>query len=273
MTRLPNATELLSAALGRLATLPVPRAAAAFARVVGADLDEAERPVGEYRSVFDFFVRRLRPGARPLDSDPESLSSSVDGRVLALGPVGDGRLVQSKDRRYALAALLGDAELAGRFGSGSYVTVYLSPKDYHRIHAPCDVAILGARVLPGALWPVNAVGTRLVADVFPRNRRVVVDARSPTFGRLAIVMVGATNVGAIRATFDPDLTRSFDRPRRREYAPPLRVAKGDEIGVFELGSTVIVVTERCLRFTAQKPGDEVRVGRGLARRERSSTST
>jgi phosphatidylserine decarboxylase len=259
--RAPAATERLSALAGSLARARIPGAAAAFARLVGADVDEAEFPVADYPSVLAFFTRRLRPGARPVDADPSALVSPVDGSLSVAEPVGDGRLVQSKDRRYPLADLLVDAELAEVLLGGSYATLYLSPRDYHRIHAPVDGRIVRARVVPGGLWPVNDLGVRWIDGLFVANRRVVVRIHSPRFGRVAVVMVGATNVGAIRATFDPSLTAAFDAPKARDY--DLSVARGDELGVFELGSTVIVVTERPVRFTVQTQGDPVRMGRAL----------
>ena len=263
MTRRPGFSEQLSGAVGRLASTRVRGAAAAYAKLVGADPAEAELPVDRYESVLDFFTRRLKPGARSVDSDPGALVSAVDGRLLAEGPVGDGRLVQSKDRRYPLAALLEDDPLAARMGGGAYVTVYLSPRDYHRIHAPANGRIRSARVIPGTLWPVNDLGTRFKRELFVTNRRVVVELDSDRFGRVLVVMVGATNVGAIRTTFDPELTRDFAAARRRDYDPAPTVERGDEIGVFELGSTVIVVTEAPVRLIDRRPGDGVRMGQRL----------
>lgn len=263
MTRRASFSERLSHAFGRLAATRVRGAAAAYARLVGADLGEAELPVQRYGSVLDFFTRRLTPDARPIDPDPCALVSAVDGRLLAEGPVGDGRLIQSKDRRYPLGALLGDEAEAARMRGGAYVTVYLSPRDYHRIHAPADGRIRSARVIPGALWPVNDMGTRFKRDLFVANRRVVVEMDSDPFGRVWVVMVGATNVGAVRTTFDAELTRNFEAARRRHYDPALAVARGDEIGVFELGSTVIVVTEAPIRLIDRKPGDPIRMGQRL----------
>lgn len=273
MTRRPGLSERLSDAVGRLAAWRVRGAAAGYARLVGADPSEAELPLDAYESALDFFTRRLAPDARPVDPDPSALVSAVDGRVLSQGPVGDGQLIQSKDRRYPLAALLDDEAQARGFGGGAYVTVYLSPRDYHRIHAPADGELRRARVIPGALWPVNNLGTRYKPDLFVANRRVVVELDTPTFGRVVVVMVGATNVGAIRATFDPDLTRDFGEPRQRDYAPPPPVSRGDELGVFELGSTVIVVTEAPVELSDRTPGDPVRMGQALGARTRSASTS
>lgn len=273
MTRRLQFGERLSGAAGRLASTRVRGSAAAFAKLVGADPAEAEHPIDRYESVLDFFTRRLRPGARPVDPDPSALVSAVDGRILAEGPVGDGRLVQSKDRRYPLAALLEDEAEAARMTGGAYVTVYLSPRDYHRIHAPADGRIESARVIPGALWPVNDMGTRFKRDLFVANRRVVTALDTERFGRVLVIMVGATNVGAIRATFDPELTRDFGAPRRRDYDPRPEVARGDELGIFELGSTVIVVTEAPVRLIDRTPGDGVRMGQRLGTRASSASTS
>jgi len=272
VNRRPDVTERISRGVARLAALEIPGSAAAYARLFGARVDEAERPLAEYGSVLDFFTRRLAPGSRPVDPDPDALISPVDGRLLAVGPVGDGKLVQGKDRRYPLATLLDDHARAATLLGGSYATIYLSPRDYHRIHAPVAGALTRAKVVPGALWPVNDLGTRWVPEVFVRNRRLVVELSSERFGAVFVIMIGAINVGGIRASFDPSLTTSYDRPRSAEYAPPSPIARGDELGVFELDSNVVVVTEAALPIIDQRPGQPVRWGRSLGRRAPSSRS-
>jgi len=280
LNRLPQG--LLSRALGRFADTPVPGplrplVIGTFARAVGIDVDEAEHPVTRYRSVNDYFVRRLRPGARPQPDGP-GLTSPVDGIVGQVGVIRDGRLIQAKGLEYTAADLLGDAGEAARFDGGLFVTVYLSPRHYHRIHAPVTGLVAAARYVPGALFPVNGPAVHHVPRLFARNERLLahIDAAE---GRVCLVAVGAYNVGRISAAFDAAWSgagtgrtrgwisnRTDDVPRERTYAPPLPVTRGDEFMAFHLGSTIVllaepgsfVLTDRCT------PGTEVRIGDILA---------
>src|SRR5690606_22162738 len=131
------------------------------------------------------------------------LASPVDGATGQVGRIRSGRVLQAKGRWYSIAELIGDALEAERYEGGSFVTLYLSPRDYHRIHAPCDGAIAYARHIPGALLPVNAAAVAHVPDLFPRNERLLCAIDGP-LGRVTVVAVGAYNVGRISAAFDPD---------------------------------------------------------------------
>src|SRR5262252_1883855 len=149
-----------SALVGWGATRPLPSrlrglAYRAFARAVGANLDEVELALGGYPSLGDFFARRLQRGAREVDAAPSAIISPCDGVLAARGTAVSGALVQAKGRTYQLAELVADGELASRLTGGPYATIYLSPRDYHRVHAPVDARIEGYDYLPGALWPVN----------------------------------------------------------------------------------------------------------------------
>lgn len=281
LSRLPQG--FLSRGLGRLADTPIPgplrpHVLGAFARAFGIDTEEADRPLETYASVNDFFVRRLRPGARSWPADP-GLASPVDGIVGQVGRIEHGRLIQAKGLTYAAADLLGSAEEAERFDGGSFITLYLSPRHYHRIHVPMSGTIPSARYLPGALLPVNGPAVRHVQDLFPRNERLsaYIDG---DHGRVAVVAVGAYNVGRISAAFDPAWSgdgevggrpwvtnRSDVLPRERAYAPPVPVGRGDELMAFHLGSTVVLLTEPSKLELLDRctPGTEVRLGALLAR--------
>jgi phosphatidylserine decarboxylase len=288
--RLPQGA--LSRGLGALADTPIPvpmrgLVLGTFARAVGIDVDEAERPLTDYRSVNDFFVRRLKPGARTWPADA-GLVSPVDGIVGQVGRMEDGRLIQAKGLDYAAADLLGSAEEAARFEGGRFITIYLAPRHYHRIHAPAAGTIPSARYVPGSLFPVNDAAVRHVRDLFARNERLLAHIDGD-LGRVALVAVGAYNVGRISAAFDrawsgegasgagsigagrPWVTNRTDPlPRERAYAPPKPIGRGDELMAFHLGSTVVMLTEpgqlalepRCA------PGNEVRLGAMLATPER-----
>lgn len=263
--RLPQGA--MSRAFGRVADVPLPRplrraVLGTFARAVGVDLSEAEHPLEHYGSLNEFFVRRLRPGIRQWPTGDRALASPVDGIVGQGGRVSRGKLLQAKGRWYSAADLLGDAEEAERYSDGSFLTLYLSPRHYHRIHSPCRGVIRKARHVPGALLPVNAPAVLHIPDLFARNERMVCYLDGAV-GRVAVVAVGAYNVGRITAAFDPEWNErrrdgAATPPRDRgvwvtnrqgaqgvahTYARPVEVGMGEEIMAFHLGSTVVLLLE------------------------------
>ena len=278
LRRLPQAG--LSRSLGRLADVPLPRplrrpVLRTFARAVGAQLAEVEKPLDEYPSVNAFFVRRLRAGARSWPSDPAAAGSPVDGIVGTVGEIREGTAVQAKGRRYPVGALLGDPAGADAYEGGRFITLYLSPRHYHRVHAPVGGTIPVARHVPGALFPVNAPAVAHVPELFARNERVLCQIDS-ALGRVAVVAVGAYNVARISTAFDPGWSgarwgwvsnRRQAPERERRYDPPLAIERGAELMAFHLGSTVILLfppggatlTPLC------RPGREVRLGEPLVR--------
>jgi phosphatidylserine decarboxylase len=278
LERLPQGA--LSRLAGRLADLPIPRplrrpVLTAFARTVGADPAEADRPLEDYPTLDAFFVRRLREGARPWRADPSGAGSPVDGILGEVGAIADGRLVQAKGLAYTATELVADERLGERLNGGLFVTLYLAPRHYHRIHAPCRGHLRAARHVPGTLLPVNAPSVASVPRLFARNERLVCELDGP-FGNAVLVAVGATNVGRIESIFDPDwngprggVTNVRGRGRAagyRRYDPPLAVDAGDELMAFHLGSSVVVLFEagRVLLDPRILPGREVRVGEPLA---------
>jgi phosphatidylserine decarboxylase len=269
--------NLLSRAAGRLAELPLPAPLrrpllGGFGRVVGVDFGEVRDPLESFDSLQSFFTRALRPGVRPIDDDPAAFVAPCDGAWGESGLVRDGMLLQIKGRPYSLAALLDDEQLAARFEAGRFATFYLSPRDYHRFHAPCDLRVLTATHVPGSLWPVNRAGLEGVPGLFAENERIVASMRTGVAagrgGRLCLVAVGATLVGRVRVVFD-DLcsNRSGARRSRREYEDgEVRFDKGAEWGRFEFGSTLVLVAEPgCLELANQPPGAALRLGRAIGR--------
>lgn len=228
----------------RLASLPGAQQAAihTFAQQYGVNVDEAEKPLEEYETFGDFFVRRLKPGARPIEPGDDVVVSPVDGTVSQAGIAEDGKLIQAKGRDYTLAKLLDDEAEAKRFEGGAWTTIYLSPRDYHRIHAPLGGRILGWSYVPGQLWPVNRPSVRGVPELFAVNERAIVWMDTP-LGRVAVVAVGATIVGRIVLAFDDLQTNQKQPARSVRYDEPIAVEKGDEIARFEIGSTVILCFE------------------------------
>ncbi|WP_306521354.1 archaetidylserine decarboxylase [Gemmatimonas sp.] len=234
-----------------------------YSRLFGANPHEAALPLDQYASINAFFTRALKPGLRPLA--PNAIVSPVDAAVGAFGIVDDDTLVQAKGRTYSLAALLGDRDLAQAFEGGTYTTLYLSPKDYHRIHVPMGGRVTAATYIPGELWPVNVAAVTHVADLFAVNERIVVMLEGEHGGRMAIVPVGATMVGMTRLSFD-DLHTNARRGevQRRRYAPPIALHAGDQLGHFEFGSTVVLVCSRDAGVIEPlTPGEPVTMGQRI----------
>jgi phosphatidylserine decarboxylase len=262
----------VSRLLGAAASARVPRAVlrpalSLYCRHFDVDLAEAERPLSEYATFNDFFARALRPGLRPIDPDPAALVSPVDGRVHASGPVEAGTVLQAKGVPYRVADLLGSEEDARLFDGGSFATLYLSPRDYHRIHHPLDGALARVRHLPGDLWPVNDEAVARVPRLFARNERAACLGTTAAGAPYAMVPVGALNVGSIRLTFHPLRTNRPVHARLAEtLVPPVPVRRGEEFGRFEFGSAVVLLLSRAAgTLLPLEPRAPVRLGRAIGR--------
>ncbi|MEZ5965553.1 MAG: archaetidylserine decarboxylase [Planctomycetota bacterium] len=221
---------LLSRTTGFLTDLPLPRWARArvygwFSRRYGVNLDEMAGSLTDYESLSAFFTRQLVPGARPIADAP--IVWPCDGRIVTSGPITDGRVEQIKGQTYDVEHLLLDGPLAARLRNATQATIYLAPGDYHRVHVPFDGQRLRQWHVSGGLYPVNRETAQAVPELFVRNERVVYELRLVDGRAAAVVMVAALNVGNIKPAF----------PISGE------VRRGDELGVFHLGSTVIVLVE------------------------------
>lgn len=264
----------LSRLVGGLTRARAPRpvriaAMRAFAARYGVDLSECG-DLDSFETFAEFFARPLRPGLRPIAAGDEVIVSPVDGRVSQAGRSDGGRLLQAKGIEYRLEALLGDDAMATRLRGGPFATLYLAPRDYHRIHFPLGGTITGYRYLPGALWPVNGPAVRSVPGLFSANERLATFLETP-LGACAVVAVGAAIVGRIRAYYDPSVPLSNlprARPSARDYRVPMPVEKGRELGAFEMGSTVILLLEpgRAALSPDLKEGVHVRVGEPIGGR-------
>lgn len=219
-----------------------------FVRKHGIDVAEAERSLHDYAGLQDFFTRRLRAGARPVDTAAGAVVSPADGRMVDGGQVAAGRLFDVKGGAFALEGLLADATDARRFEGGAYFIIYLSPRDYHRVHSPIAGEVVEWRFVPGRLFPVNDRSVAREPGLFAKNERLVILIEGEV-GRCAVVMVAAVGVGHITAAFDDDVAThragfaGTGEVRRCRYQRPRPVARGAELGVFNLGSTAIVVFE------------------------------
>ena len=239
-----------------------------YVRAYRVDLSEAAEPLEAYSTFNAFFTRRLRPGARPVASDAGLIVSPSDSRLQSFGSVPPGaRLDQIKGRSYALAALLGDEAEAEAFTGGVHATLYLSPSMYHRVHFPVGGRVVAWRYLPGRLYPVNAMAVRHVEGLFTVNERVVVTIESEDVGPVAVVLVGATNVGRMTLSFAGLSTNAGAPPVAVRLAQPLPVRRGDELGAFNLGSTVVLLAaDPGLAPAGVREGEIVRVGQPLWRK-------
>jgi len=261
----------LSRALGRLAESRAPQrvvdaAVAAFVRTYDVDLSEVDVPPGGFRTFDDFFTRTLRPGVRPVDPNPRALVSPADGRIEDLGAItSDGELMV-KGQSYTAAALLGDSEAAEAYEGGHYFVVYLSPRDYHRVHAPTCGPVQRMRYVPGTLFPVNRIGTDFIPQLFARNERLAIVQAGAVHGIVTTIMVGAIGVGRIGLSFDDVQTNRGDTPGLRSYADcPIPRERGEELGVFHMGSTAIVMTPpQCVLELVVEPGASIRMGEAMA---------
>jgi phosphatidylserine decarboxylase len=238
----------------------------AYIGVFSIDMSQFALPVEAYPTFNAFFTRPVREGARPVLQDPRILVSPVDGVVVEGGRMDDGRLVQCKGRTYSLAELLGGDPSWPSYDGGSFLTLYLSPRDYHRIHAPCAGRVNRFRYLPGALWTVSPAGVRGVPNLFTRNERLVTFLQAD-FGEVAVVAVGATVVGKIRVVYHPIVSNLRGaRPLAETLAEPLLLRQGAELGRFELGSTVILLTRPGeVDPHPLQAGDPVRMGMPIGR--------
>ncbi|MEZ4221897.1 MAG: archaetidylserine decarboxylase [Polyangiaceae bacterium] len=215
----------------------------AYSRAYDVNMEEVAARGGPYASFDEFFTRPLKPGARPVSED--AVVSPADGRLESTGPVEPSGRIFVKGRPYEVGELLGSPTEAAPFAGGSFAVVYLSPRDYHRVHCPVDGDVGLVRGIPGDLFPVNSIGERHVPRLFVRNNRVVIYIDTPGLGRVALIMVGAIVVGRISVTLVPGpAVPAGDHA----LSPRASVARGDELGMFHLGSTAVMLLEPGLQI-------------------------
>ncbi|MDO9405313.1 MAG: archaetidylserine decarboxylase [Polaromonas sp.] len=244
-----------------------------FVAKYAVNMDEAlDSDIASYATFNDFFTRALKPGARPLAAT--DLISPVDGAISQFGAIDKDQIFQAKGHNYTTTALVGgDAALAARYQDGSFATLYLSPRDYHRIHMPCDGRLVRMIYVPGELFSVNPLTARGVPGLFARNERVVCVFESPR-GPFVLVLVGATIVGSMATVWHgvvnpprSKTVRSWDYPD--EPTSAIRLKRGEEMGRFLLGSTVVMLFPKeagaTLRFNPEwAPGRAIRLGEAMA---------
>lgn len=201
-----------------------------FAALYRIPQDEAELPIGQYATLNEFFTRRLKGGARIIDEADDTVVSPVDGTVVYAGTITAEQMFIVKGQTYSVSELLADSPHAVRYNGGFAAVIYLSPSNYHRIHSPVEGTVIEFDRVPGAVYPVNDRGMRLMPKVLSRNARLITYIQHE-HGLLALVKVGAMNVGSIQFTADDD-------------RPPSEIGKGEELAYFEFGSTVVLLMEK-----------------------------
>ena len=235
----------LSYLVGQLVHIRLPRflnrfIIANFAKAYHINLGEAEFDIDSYASLGEFFVRRLKPGIRPLA--PSWAVHPADSVITQAAAISQGRLIQAKDKTYSLNSFLKDDEALKKYDGGAFLTYYLCPTDYHRVHSPVSGTIIRVTHIPGALWPVNSWSTENIHELFSINERVAVEIMTDR-GLVAVVFVGATNVGKIVLSFDSEIVGNqllSDAVKVKTYEN-LKIQKGEELGMFRMGSTVVMV--------------------------------
>nr|VFK59785.1 MAG: phosphatidylserine decarboxylase [Candidatus Kentron sp. TC] len=273
--------HLLSRLMGKAMRISLPRIKdwqiRWFIRHYGVNMGEALSPDPlSYGSFNDFFTRALAPDARPMATGNDQVISPADGRISALGTIDGGGMVQAKGREYTVTELLSgnalDADaFAAPFQNGQFVTIYLSPRDYHRVHLPVAGHPHGMRYIPGRLFSVNPATTRVIPRLFTRNERVamVFDTEK---GPLGLVMVGAIFVGGIETAWAGAITPSYGQPVSlweydRSRHPELSFRRGQEIARFNMGSTVILLFSPDMVdwVPTLRPGAQIRMGEPMGR--------
>lgn len=235
-----------------------------FCRLYDINLDEAERSDPRaYVSFNDFFTRALKPDARPTGGDDNSVVSPSDGRLTEFGAIERDRLIQAKGKSYTLTALLGESpELLETFHGGRFATIYLAPHNYHRVHSPLAGLADRGRYIPGKRFSVNAATTNAIDNLYCRNERVAVWVSTP-IGYAVVVLVGAMNVSSLTTVLSGEIESGSERLISPDE--PVELARGDELGQFNLGSTIVALFPRgTIEWSADlKPGQSVLMGQSL----------
>lgn len=239
-----------------------------FAKLFNVDMDDAVHPSFEHYNTFNaFFTRALKPEARPITSGANEIACPADGRISAIGSIESGRVFQAKQRDYSLLTLLGGDEAAAkRLENGSFTTIYLSPRDYHRLHMPLEGRLLNQTHVPGRLFSVAPHTVRALPNLFARNERVIAQFDTE-YGLMALVLVGAINVAAIETIWHGLITPPRGKQiTRTDYTADNSVTlqRGAEMGRFNMGSTIIVLLENPAKWRVDMAsGDSVKMGQFL----------
>lgn len=240
---------------------------AKFAAAFNVDMNDAVEPkLDNYKTFNAFFTRALKDDARPIAAGGTEIASPADGRISAIGEIHDARVFQAKGRDYSLLNLLGgDGEATERLGNGRFTTIYLSPRDYHRLHMPLGGRLIKQTHVPGRLFSVGPHTVKTLPNLFARNERVIAQFETE-HGLMALVLVGAMNVAAIETVWDGLITPPQKATMSsKDYSDQnIELAKGEEMGRFNMGSTIIVLLENPAAWRVDmQSGDAVQMGQFL----------
>lgn len=260
----------LSHWVGRLVHQPLPgalgrKSVELFKDFYHIDMNEAELPLEQYRTIGELFTRKLKEGARPIGKAPVHPADSV---IAECGLIEDGQILQAKGKVFSVAELLTDPRVSAEFVGGCFVTYYLCPTDYHRVHSPVSGEIDWLCHVPGEMWPVNGWSVNKIDRLYARNERICTRIQT-SVGPVAVVMVAATNVGNMSLAFDSSVRSQIRLDERsitvKNYLPKKKITTGDEFGVFHMGSTVVVLFSNpdAINTANTRRGDRVQVGQSL----------
>jgi phosphatidylserine decarboxylase len=252
----------LSHVLGHVADFRMPSALlrpviSAYSFALGVETGEMVEPEGGFESFGDFFVRRLRPDVRPICGDRDALICPADGLVVDQGAVDDaaGTTIEIKGVHYDVGQLIGGAADQEDFSGGGYLVIYLHPRDYHRVHSPVDGELAGVCHVPGKLFPVASWSERRVKGIYGKNERMVYVLMPTCGGTLVVVMVAAFGVGNIDTPFAPIGRAGNGESTTRCFEPRIDLRRGDDLGAFRLGSTVVMIWTRGAFEVDPGPGE------------------
>ena len=251
--------------LTRIESRFAPKAISIFSKAFGVNLNDAVYPnPSDYKTFNAFFTRELKEGLRPIAKTP--ITSPVDGTISELGDIIDSSLLQAKGVTYTLDSLLGNPERSKKYEGGQFITIYLSPKDYHRIHMPCSGKLLEQTHIPGRLFSVAKHTVNTIKGIFARNERVIASFETE-YGPMAMVLVGAINVAAIETVWSGLITppRGETITSKNYKMKHIEINKGDEMGRFNMGSTVILLFAKGAPKLSEslKPGQSLKMGEAL----------
>jgi phosphatidylserine decarboxylase len=238
--------NMLSHTVGRLVSIEQPRLLALnardwFIKRYKINVGEAELPLSEYPSISKLFTRKLKPGVRPIG---DGIVHPCDALLTCADLIKSNTLIQAKGRNYSLAKLLVSKKAFDTYMGGAHLIYYLCPTDYHRVHSPVDGEVTSVTHVPGYLWPVNSWSVNNIDELFAVNERIIFHIKTAQ-GPVELVMVGATNVGKITVSFDAEIATNragqSQKPVEKIYDRPIQVKRGDELGIFNMGSTVVMI--------------------------------
>lgn len=264
-------SNILSASFGKFASKKFGKGTqtfinSAYVNIMGLDMREFDEP-SSYESLNALFTRALKT-ARQIDNDPKMLISPTDSKVTELGKIEDFKAFQIKGMSYQVDSLLGEhitQEHKERIKNGNYINLYLSPRDYHRYHAPCDMKVTKAIHIPAKLYPVNIPTLKRKVNLFIENERVVLECLSREGKLFYYVLIGALNVGQMVVEFEKNIETNSDMREINAYEyQNLHLKKGDLIGYFKMGSTVVMLLEEGFIDLDAHVGDVVKFGQAIA---------